>query len=194
MKAFTRNNRTGRGANRSSTSNRFNAMTTSHELTARVKTAAACVVCAVVSACVPTTGKENPALPPSNKENPSADTRSSEEQPPASSQQSDTAAARTSLTREDGQAIKDELVRALEQSQLGDRMELLSVTRNATVWTDDEGTLRIGAWSVLSDDAKYELFYRATTGAGPAFKAFLARTAGRWQVNDLRTFHIRERR
>lgn len=88
---------------------------------------------------------------------------------------------------QDGEAIRDALVAWLQQSKLGDRELLLSMTERASVWEGPDALLNIGRWQLHDEAGQLALRMRLSTadGSSQAFVAPLAHDASGWHVMDI---------
>jgi hypothetical protein len=165
----------------------------------------ACALGWLLSACPKHASEPNePARAPAIETPPSAQARPE----PAVNDPSDTPASHVEhveievarvkmlITVEDGSAIKAALLDWLQQSDLGDKTELIGITQTAQVSIAQDAVLRIGRWNLHADQDRLVLTLRGPTGPAGAigFSASIAKEAGAWRVHDVVPVHIHARR
>lgn len=97
------------------------------------------------------------------------------------------------VSKADGEAIRDALAARIEGSDVEDRDMLLGRTRGRYVKPQAD-LMVIGGWRLTMQGDELQLMFRFGTGAPQAYIASVEKTANGWQVSEVERLYIHPRR
>ena len=91
------------------------------------------------------------------------------------------------ITVDDAQKIRDALLAALKNSDLGDRDQLVELTTPLPAWIDADGRVMVGGWLLQIKNQKLVATYRLGQNAERAigYSAIVIKSDQGWQVKQI---------